>query len=136
MTLTRTVRLFLFDRPFGVDFAGESLPIGGRIAQRSPRECVNSPVWQGEDEEVAYEVNFFNWGVPLANTEEVLLLDKKENDITTAHIVGSPFLMETYVMIGGRVIGLQRKQQYKMLFIAEFDDGNKYSAYCRIYGER
>ena len=133
--MSRVVRLTLFDRPFGVDFAGAGLTLTGITTMKTEREAVNSPVWQGEDEEVAYEFQFENWGTPVAGTLDVVLKDQTGTDVTLTNVIGAPFIVGTTVITTGRVHSLTAGESYRLEVLAEFDDGNTYEAFCQIHAE-
>jgi len=102
---------------------------------RTPREAVNSPFYQGEDEEVAYEFQFENWGTPVAATQVQELKDQTGTDITATNVTGAPFITDDTVIVTGRVHSLTAGESYRLEVLAEFDDGNTYEAFCQIHAE-
>ena len=131
----RVLRITLFDRNFGLDFAGAGLTLTGITTMGTPREAANSPFYQGEDEEVAYEFDFENWGEPVAGTLAVVLKDNTGTDVTLTNVTGAPYITATYVIVTGRVHTLTAGEAYRLEVLAEFDDGNTYEAFCQIFAE-
>jgi len=102
---------------------------------RTPREAINSPLYQGEDEIIAYEFDFSNWGTPVAGTLVVELKDDAGTDITLTNVTGAPFIDATYICVTGRVHSLTAGRQYRIECLAEMDDGNTLEAFARIIAE-
>jgi len=102
---------------------------------RSPREALNSPLFQGEDESVAYEFDFENWGTPVAGTLVVELKNDAGTDITLTNVTGAPFITATYICVTGFVHSLTAGKEYRIECLAEMDDGNTLEAFARIIAE-
>ena len=100
----------------------------------SPREASNSPVYQGEDEEIAYEFEFENWGTPVGATQWNTLKDESGTDHTATNVTGAPAIIGTTI-VTGVVDALTAGVKYRLEVGAEFDDGNTYEAYTWIIAE-
>ncbi len=97
------------------------------------REVNESPLTQGEDESIAYTIDFTRWGTPSAPV--VTLYDETSaEDVTGSKLTGSASVTDN-VVTTPEVYGLTRGRTYR-LSCAVTIDGNTMSAFCRIKAER
>lgn len=103
------------------------------MSTSTPRQIRESPVYQGCDEAVPYQVDITPWG---ADPTEVTVrcLDRALVDISDTALVGSVSVVGN-VITTPRVTALQAGQEYRLEI--GFTCGNKQlSCYARIIGER
>lgn len=97
------------------------------------REVNESPLIQGDDECIAYTIDFTRWGTPSGPT--VTLYDETAAaDVSSTNLTGSASVTDN-VVTTPEVYGLTRGHLYR-LSCAVTIDGNTMSAFCRIKAER
>jgi hypothetical protein len=99
---------------------------------QSPREIKESPLFQGENEKVAYDLTTTPWGGSPAN-EDVKIFDSDDNDVSSTKLSGSN-------SVSGDVITTKLVQslvagEWYRLKIQWTNSGNTFEAYTIIYAE-
>ncbi len=97
----------------------------------STRKVDESPVYQGEDEEIAYTFDFTEWGTPTSPT--VVLKGPEGTDISSTHLTGSNTISGD-VVTTKKVIDVVRDRKYRLECRVTIS-GNLMEAYCEILGE-
>ena len=100
------------------------------------RKIVQSPVYQGQDEEIAYKVDVTNWieipGSVVLNPTATLK-DQNGVDVTATKLSGVCSVSGNNV-ISPLVVDLEPPMKYRLLFTFEIS-GNTFSAFMEIQSE-
>lgn len=96
------------------------------------REVKESPVYQGEDEEISYTFDFTTWGsTPTSPT--VVLKGPGGVDLSSTHLSGTASV-DGNVVTTPKVIDLVRDRKYRLECKVTIS-GNIEEAFCEIIGE-
>ena len=96
------------------------------------RKVQQSPIFQGVDERIAYDLDTEPWGGYDSSVANVLK-DKDGDDVSSTKLVGAPSVMGD-VITTSVVIDLVDRTKYR-LEILWVKDGNTLETYCEIMGE-
>lgn len=97
------------------------------------REVINSPIVQGEDEQIAYTLTTTTWGSS-PTSPAVSIYDSNNVDSSSDLLTGSPSVNGD-VITTSTVQSLTAGNTYR-LDIQFTSGGNVFEAYCTIKGER
>lgn len=97
------------------------------------RIIVQSPMFQGEDERIAYRLNTTPWGTSPASPSVVLYDDAGAN-VSATYMTGSP-TVSGVMIIAPVVHSLVRGNQYRME-IKWTDSGNTFETWMDITAQR
>lgn len=89
-----------------------------------------SPVYQGANESIAYEIDFTNWGTPSSPSVEIFLSSALTTDLADTLLTGSASVAGDTVTTPA-VHSLTAGTAYVLRCTATVD-GNTVSATCRI----
>lgn len=98
------------------------------------RIVVESPVFQGVDERIAYRLDTTKWGSAVPTSPAVALYDSAFVDVTATYMTGSPSasgLFITCPALHSLVAGAQYRMEIKFV-----KDGNTLESWVDIYGQR
>ena len=96
------------------------------------RLIVESPLFQGEDERIAYRLNTTPWGTSPASPSDVLY-DASGTDVSGTNLTGAASVSGVYITTR-QVISLTDGQQYR-LEIQWTDSGNTFESWVDIYAQ-
>ena len=102
------------------------------MATKTPRQVKESPLFQGKNEVIAYELTTTPWGGTPADVA-VSLFDQDGTDVSSTKLSGSNSV-DTDVITTKLVSGLSAGAWYR-LEIQWTYSGNTLEAYAIIYGE-
>lgn len=97
------------------------------------RIIIESPLFQGEDERVAYRLNTTPWGTS-PSSPTVVLYDVDNADVTATYMTGSPSASGVYItcpILHSLVDGAQYRMEIKWV-----DSGNTLETWVDIYGQK
>jgi len=98
----------------------------------TPRAVKESPLYQGENEEIAYILDTAPWGGTPAN-EVVKIYDSSGTDKSSTCLSGSPSVSGDEITTP-IVKALSKGESYHLAIQWTYS-GNTLEAYCIIYGE-
>lgn len=96
------------------------------------REIVESPLYQGTDEQIAYTLTTTPWGSSPASTA-VVLKDAAGTDVSETHLTGDPSV-DGDVITTPVVHSLTAGEKYR-LEIKFTTGGNVVEAWAEVYGQ-
>ena len=103
------------------------------MANAKERYVKESPMFQGEDERLAYVLDTTNWG-GYTSGATCVLKDAIGNNITSTNLSGVVSISTNYIT-SPLVISLKRNQVYTLEFKWVYS-GNTFEALFEIWGER
>lgn len=95
------------------------------------RVVTESPVFQGPDEEIAYQFEMAAWGTPASPSVKIYDLENDNTDVSATCLSGAASVTGTKVTTP-KVVDLTAEGKYRLVCSVTIS-GNILSSYCDVY---